>query len=198
MNLIPEICIQTKDSVLATYSFEHNKELIDNCVREITGKLLVKPQIKLFGKICHQRRNVAFFSDESIGYYYSNQLMRSQKMSPYLTKLLEIINENFDSNYNGILVNQYINGNDYIGKHSDDESGLANNNTGVVAISVGTPRKFRIRDKITNKIVMDIPTKSYHILHMGGKFQEEFTHEIPIEKKITTGRISFTFRHHIQ
>ena len=33
---------------------------------------------------------------------------------------------------------------------------------------------------------------------MGGKFQEEFTHEVPIEKKITDERISFTFRKHNQ
>ena len=39
-------------------------------------------------------------------------------------------------------------------------------------------------------------TKSYEIIHMGGNFQKEFTHEIPIEKKIKEKRISFTFRYH--
>jgi alkylated DNA repair dioxygenase AlkB len=58
--------------------------------------------------------------------------------------------------------------------------------------------KFRICDKATNNIVMDIPTNSNEILIMGGDFQKEFTHEVPVEKKITTARISFTFRKHLR
>ena len=96
--------------------------------------------------------------------------------------------------YNGILVNQYINGLDYIGPHSDDESSIGNN--GVISISTGTNRKFRIRNKKTKKIEKDIIMTNRMILHMGGNFQKEFTHEIPIEKKITESRLSFTFRHH--
>ena len=33
---------------------------------------------------------------------------------------------------------------------------------------------------------------------MAGDFQKEFTHEIPAEKKIKEGRISFTFRKHLK
>ena len=32
---------------------------------------------------------------------------------------------------------------------------------------------------------------------MGGDFQKEFTHEIPIEKKIKLPRYSFTLRKHL-
>jgi alkylated DNA repair dioxygenase AlkB len=69
---------------------------------------------------------------------------------------------------------------------------------GVVSVSFGASRKFRIRDKATNNIVIDIPTNSNEILIMGGDFQKEFTHEVPVEKKITTARISFTFRKHLR
>ena len=31
--------------------------------------------------------------------------------------------------------------------------------------------------------VSNIPTESGKIIHMGGEFQREFTHEIPIEKR---------------
>ena len=48
----------------------------------------------------------------------------------------------------------------------------------------------------TKKIIIDIPTNSYELMHMGGKFQEEFTHEIPIQKKVKEERYSFTFRKH--
>jgi len=34
------------------------------------------------------------------------------------------------------------------------------------------------------------------MLQMKGEFQKEFTYEIPVEKKVKTKRISFTFRKH--
>ena len=46
------------------------------------------------------------------------------------------------------------------------------------------------------KLKLDVLTNSYELLHMGGDFQKEFTHEIPIEKKVKEPRISFTFRYH--
>ena len=140
--------------------------------------------------------NLVFFSNESEGYRYSNQLSKSKMMTPSLIELLSEINNIFKTNYNGILVNKYKTGEDYISAHSDDERNL--DNSGVVAISYGAPRKFRIRDKKTKKIVKDILLSSYSLLQMGGKFQQEFTHEIPIEKKVKEERISFTFRKHIE
>tara|TARA_A100001015_G_scaffold239982_2_gene273527 strand:+ start:807 stop:1259 length:453 start_codon:yes stop_codon:yes gene_type:complete len=148
----------------------------------------------LNGKVCHQRRCVGFFSDQSIGYYYSNNLAKSKKMTPSLIKLLDTINHIYNSEYNGILINKYKSGEDYISAHSDDEKNL--DKSGVVAISFGAKRKFRIRDKNTKKIVNDFYLNSGEMLQMGGNFQKEFTHEIPIEKKIKTERISFTFRKH--
>ena len=57
---------------------------------------------------------------------------------------------------------------DYIGAHSDDESKLSP--VGVVSISYGGVRKFRIRNKQTKKIIKDIPTETNMIIHMGGTF----------------------------
>lgn len=125
----------------------------------------------------------------------SNQLAKSKPMTLNLDLLLELVNEMFVANFNGILINRYIDGNDYIGAHSDDESNL--DKTGVVAISLGGERIFRIRNKNTKEIVQDIPIQNLDIIHMGGNFQKEFTHEVPITKSIVLlPRYSFTFRHH--
>jgi len=43
---------------------------------------------------------------------------------------------------------------------------------------------------------MDIPTTYDSIIHMGGDFQKEFTHGIPVEKKVKGVRYSLTFRSH--
>lgn len=187
--------IKTERSVLVTMPFE-NRELLDRCVAEAEPQLKVRPEIIVYGRKCSQNRNVGFFSDESVGYYYSGKLMGSVPLTNHLKELLLFINTSFGSNFNGILVNQYCSGNDYISAHSDDERGLGID--GVVSVSYGATRKFRIRNKKDKKIVMDIPLVSYGIVHMGGDFQKEFTHEIPVEKKIKDTRVSFTFRHHKQ
>ena len=175
-------------------SFFTNIALLMQCVEDVKTKLKVRPEIKVFGKICHQNRDVGFFSDESIGYKYSGYMAESIPLTSALKTLLDIVNEITNNNFNGILVNYYCDGTQTIGAHSDDESELGKN--GVVAISYGTNRKFRIRDKVTKKILKDIDLENGDMVHMGGDFQKEFTHEIPAQRKIKDFRYSFTFRYH--
>jgi alkylated DNA repair dioxygenase AlkB len=186
--------IKTDSSFLNVYVCEEYTELIKKCIEEVKDELLVKPPIQLYGKTVYQQRSIGFFSNESIGYYYSGQLAKSKPLQPNIKHLMDIINTRFNTQYNGILVNKYDDGNNYISDHSDDETNL--DKEGVIAISYGAVRKFRIRDKLTKKIIMDIPTTSNSIIHMGGDFQKEFTHGIPVEKKVTGERYSFTFRKH--
>lgn len=171
-------------------------DLLLECIEEIKDNLDETPPVIIFGKLAVQHRNIGFFSNESIGYRYAGQLAASKPMTKALMELLNLINIEFNTDFNGILINEYPDGEHYIGKHSDDESALSN--AGVVCISYGASRKFRIRDKSTNQIVMDIPTTSKEIWVMGGDFQKEFTHEVPVEKKIKDNRISFTFRKHLK
>ena len=151
-----------------------------NIIGDVKDKLMEKPEIIVYGKVCHQHRSVGFFSDESIGNKYSGKLMKSSPLTDNLRYLLRDMNETFDTHFNGILVNRYEGGSDYISAHSDDEKGIRVND--VVSISWGTVRTFRIRHKSDRKIAANIPTESGKIIHMGGEFQPEFTHEIPIEK----------------
>lgn len=185
--------IETENAFLGVCSLE-NMELLEKCVDEVSGKLVKNPQIMIFGKEAFQRRSIGFFSNESEGYRYSGQMAESQLLTPNLSELLKYINEIFNANFNGILVNRYENGENYIGAHSDDEKYL--DPVGVVCVSWGESRKFRIRDKVTRKIVLDIPVESGKILIMAGDFQKLFLHEIPVEKKKKDPRISFTFRKH--
>lgn len=186
--------LKTNNSQLLSIPIDF-ENLIDICVNETKHQLLIRPEITLFGKKCTQPRDVAFYSDVSIGYKYSGQIMKSLPLSPALRELLDIVNNLLESDFNGILINSYKNGNDSIGRHCDDESGLSN--IGVACISHGASRKFRIRNKFNGNNVIDIMTDSRYMLVMQGDFQNEFTHEIPKEKKIKTERVSFTFRRHL-
>jgi alkylated DNA repair dioxygenase AlkB len=186
--------IKTETSFLHFYLCEDYSELIKICIQEVKEELLVKPPIQFYGKTVYQQRNIGFFSNESIGYYYSGQLAKSKPLQNNSAELMKIINARFGTNYNGILVNYYEDGNNYISDHSDDEKNL--DECGVISISYGAVRKFRIRDKLTKKIIMDIPTTSNSIIHMGGNFQKQFTHGIPVEKNVKGMRYSLTFRTH--
>jgi alkylated DNA repair dioxygenase AlkB len=170
------------------------KELLEKCIMDIEPQLEERPEIIIFGKKCKQQRNVGFFSNESIGYSYSKKMMESKPLSQSMSELLLLTNMIVGAEFNGILVNKYMDGNDYISAHSDDETGL--DSVGVISISYGSERIFRIRDRETKEIMCDELTTHCSILHMGGDFQKLYTHEIPIQKKIKEPRISFTFRKH--
>ena len=185
--------IQTATSCLATCILDDN-ELLQYCITAADKLLVTNPPIRVFGKSAIQHRGVGFFSNESKGYYYSRQFAKSIPLSISLQKLLNIANSLFKAQFNGILINRYMDGGDYISAHSDDEQCL--DDIGVVSISYGAIRNFRIRDKQTKKIVRNIPTSPNMFIHMAGDFQKEFTHEIPIQKKIKEPRWSFTFRKH--
>lgn len=189
--------IKTDKSSLNLFDIDETKlTLIKDIVDTIDSRLDHHPEIMIFGKIAHQRRSVGFFSNVSKGYKYSGKMAKAKLLDENLKTLIDYINTKFDSKFNGILVNKYENGTEYIGKHSDDETDL-DKKGGVVAISYGAQRKFRIRNKFTNKIEKDILTNPRKIIQMKGYFQKEFTHEIPLEKKVKECRYSFTFRCHL-
>lgn len=173
------------------------------------------PKFTLFGKPATMNRSIGFFSDESEGYRYSNQMAKSQPLPDFLQTLLIKVNQAHNTDFNGILVNLYKDGNDSIGAHSDDENGLSKNGGNkVIGISIGAERTVRFRGKTkvatesymksssakttptTDKKYLDHTLESGSLFTMEGDFQKEFTHEIPVQKKVTGTRISLTFRKH--
>ena len=198
--LQPEVLINTGRSKLWKVD-NYSPDFFVKLLQLLQLLLTVEPEITVMGKICRQRRNVGFFSDESTGYRYSGQTLPAFPLSsvPFLKSILQAVNLSLGTSFNGILVNSYINGEKYIGAHSDNESGLDKGGRNmVVSIAYGAVRTFRIRDKETKKIVLDYPHTPGTLLVMEGDFQKEFTHEIPVQKKVKEERISLTFRHHTE
>jgi hypothetical protein len=64
---------------------EEYNELISNSVEDIKDKLLENPQIQMYGKPAIQHRSIGFFSNTSIGYYYSRQLAKSKPLTENLS-----------------------------------------------------------------------------------------------------------------
>jgi len=187
--------IDEVDAKLVTYKLDgEGLRLLRDC-ESVQTMLQHKPKIRVFGKDAHMQRSVGFFSDDCAGYKYSGQTSNATLMTAELRRLLNYVNSRLGCNFNGILVNMYANGDEYISKHSDDESSL-DPTAGVVSMTLGAERKFRIRDKKTNKIIVDVPTREDEMIQMSGAcFQKKYTHEIPIQKGMGK-RVSFTFRYH--
>lgn len=201
---IPQKPILNEDSWKKVFEGPYDTELLvrklnldKNLVQDLwQTELVEKPIFKMYNKECCMRRNIGFFSDESTGYSYTNQTAKSKPLTDGMKKLLQEVNKLTGLDFNGLLFNLYVDGNDYIGAHRDDEKNLTED--GVVALSFGAPRKFRIRDFKTRQILIDYPTRDGELMWMkGSRFHKDLTHEVPVEKKIKLPRLSITFRKHL-
>lgn len=181
-------------------SFLDHIDMINNAVAEAVLHLVDRPPIVVWNRECNQPRDVGFFSDVSRGYFYSSQVMEANKLTPALKDVLNMLNHTFKSDFNGLLVNRYRDGKDTVGAHSDSEAAL-DPESGVVAISWGATRKFRIRRKMSGKagtIEYDaVARHGYAIQMWGERFQNDFTHEIVAEAGVHDERISITARRHM-
>lgn len=173
--------IQTDRSFFKTYTFS-NKTLIENCINDAKDKLYVS-----------LAREVGWFSDTcKLSYTYRNKLnvlSPSMPLSESMSILLNTMNQFFNSDYNGLLINRYVNGDKYIAKHKDSKNHPEN---GVVIISYGATRNFRIFDN-RGKCILNQPQKEFDVLHMGGDFQYEFFHDIEKDPSVTEPRYSISF-----
>jgi len=194
------IHIQTEKSYLLTvdnyFPSDYADKLFEKCKKL---DLIVEPQMKM--GTAHRCMN--FYSNESKGYYFSSQLMVAQPLPDYLLEFMNIVNKALGSQFNGLLVNYYRDGEDSIGSHADAEKDLYNGK--VVAYTLMNPsgnRIFRLRDILARllsngKLYFDVQTRHNQLLIMGGEFQKEFKHEVPVEKRnLNAERCSITLRYH--
>jgi alkylated DNA repair dioxygenase AlkB len=151
------------------------------------------PRVRIYDRDCNLRRSVGFFSDHvADGYSY---IGHTHALTPELSACLDHVNIALGQAFNGCLVNYYADGNETIGAHSDDKSGLAADGT-VAAISLGVPRIFRCRPRGSSGGKVDIQTAHGQLLVMEGHFQQTHTHEIPVQKRVLGARASITCRTH--
>ena len=170
--------IETPTSFLKLYSFPDD-ELLHNCIKEVENTLST-----------HRYRKVGFFSDDFTGNYLYGKMdiSKTKSLTPSLKTILDMINETFETDFNGVLVNEYENGNQFIEKHRDSKN---HPKVGVLIISYGATRTFRVFDN-RNKIT-EIPLIHGQVLHMSENFQKEFEHDLKKELKIKNKRYSLSF-----
>lgn len=177
--VLTNVPVQTERSFLKVYDF-NDEELLKSCAEYIKNQNL---------RNIHNRF-VGFFSDaEYKDYYYGSILIaHAQPLSQNMKMLLDKINNIFETDCNCILVNRYVDGSQIISKHRDS---MNHASVGVIILSYGDTRIFRVHDNSNNKIC-DLPLVHNQLIQMGGDFQREFLHDIKREPD-KGERISFSF-----
>ena len=208
-SIVPRCLYKWSSMQAALFEFDlsEHRSLLQRASEVAKPLLKVHPPLgHLYGKPAFMRRNVGFFCEPgaSYGYFFSGQLAEANPLPPELRLLLATVNDLFNARYNGILVNYYTNGEDYISDHRDDELGL-DPSVGVLTISYGAERKFCVKPWNHEKrapypakesLWLSVPARSCHALLMAGQdFQKELAHGVPPQPG-AGGRISFTLRFH--
>ncbi|MBB18730.1 MAG: hypothetical protein CMP20_04580 [Rickettsiales bacterium] len=158
-----------------------------------------RPPITVFGKKTRMPRKCGNFGPD---YSFSGSNLTTQPITPELQALIDAVNEATGGQFNQCLVNQYHDGSQSIGKHSDNEKEM-DVELGVVSIAFGQPRIFRTREKGKKGFSDWQPENSDpHMIWLWGTFNNTHTHEIPKQLRIKARdaqddrfvRTSFTFR----
>jgi alkylated DNA repair dioxygenase AlkB len=180
----------------------------------VAGDIVVPPHPPLrtrSGASIRPKRNTAFFSDDVRAFPYSGVEMPASPLTPDMVALMEFLNgwaasrlgsdanpKGTTSKGNGFLVQDY--GDDgSIGTHRDDPRSVLGGGFGVVAVSLGAPKPFRVSKMVDGKrvTVVEHATGDGEILWMGGSaFQPTFVHDVRALKSFPGRRVSFTLRYH--
>lgn len=156
-----------------------------------------KGKIKLYGKEMESPR---WFQTFMKNYTFSKMSHPATELPELFRPYLDYANALCDHVYecdpmNGVLVNWYQDGSQYIAAHSDTLTDMVPG-LPIICVSLGQERIFRIRTKSDKKKVLDLTTRNGSAIVMSYDMQKEYTHEITKQSanKIKGERISITFR----
>lgn len=157
----------------------------------------IRPEIRVYGGIKHQQRDVLFASDEVAEYPYSGTAQPANPLTPVTRAALDALNRACpEAKFNALLINRYNGGKQYISWHADDEKTLGAGYC-VATWSFGAEREFQVREKASATIVWKgvLPAHSVCVME-GAHFQWLYQHSVPERTRETGMRISVTARRH--
>ena len=152
----------------------------------------------IYGKLIQTPRYVRQYLRD---YKFSNITHKGYSLNSenpgevYILELLKYVNLCSGKTYNGILVNWYTDGNEYIGYHSDDESELIKESD-IYSITFGATRDFYLKNK-SSGIIHKYELNNNTVLVMKYPCQTFYNHSVPKRLKCTEPRINITFRLYI-
>lgn len=125
-------------------------------------------------------------------YDYSQLTYPSRAMHPALVPTLLAVRETVGFEPDNCLLNHYVDGESSMGFHADAREDLEPD-TGVVILSLGSPRSLVFRRKQARDHVVEFRLQPGSLVLMPDSMQDEWQHAIPREPGAGP-RISVTFR----
>ncbi len=150
--------------------------------------------IQIFGKTIPEPRLTAWYADPEINYTYSGATKTPIPWNLTLLDLKKKVEIASGISFNGVLLNYYRSGTDYMGWHSDDEKELGDNPI-IASLSFGEARRFQLKHKTKKELeTKTIETKSGSLIIMKGETQKHWKHRLAKTEKKVGERINLTFR----
>ena len=151
-------------------------------------------EVFVFGKKYKEPRKTAWYGDENCVYSYAGKTNHPLPWTDALFQLKTDIEALVPgASFNSALLNQYRDGNDKMGWHSDNEKELGKNPI-IASLSLGATRFFDLKHKRIKSLRKRLELPAGSLLIMCGSTQENWLHQIPQQKKVNLPRINLTFR----
>lgn len=151
-------------------------------------------EVYVFGKKHKEPRKTAWYGDEECVYSYAGKTNHPLPWTEELFQLKTDVEALIPgANFNSVLLNQYRDGNDKMGWHSDNEKELGKNPI-IASLSLGATRFFDLKHKRIKSLRKRLELPAGSLLIMCGSTQENWLHQVPQQKTVKDSRINLTFR----
>jgi len=152
---------------------------------------------RMYGKEMSLPRLEVMCGDRDASYVYSGRVyLRAIPWPDFLYNLKRRIEAQTGYTYQIVIGNQYRDGKDSIGWHSDSEPTLGQF-PAIASVSLGATRKFQIRLNEKKSPITSLELEHGSLLLMEAGCQETYIHQVPKTTKPVGDRINLTFRPYV-
>jgi alkylated DNA repair dioxygenase AlkB len=150
-----------------------------------------RESFRIYGRTLPVPRSVAWCGDAGLNYRYTGVDHRCTGWAANLLPLRQRVAEVLGWQPNLVLLNRYRDGRDYMGYHTDDESG---HGPWVASVSLGATRRFLVRTdgvaRSTRRVADALALAHGSLLVLRG----DLPHALPRTVRPVGERINLTFR----
>ncbi|WP_136067643.1 alpha-ketoglutarate-dependent dioxygenase AlkB family protein [Modicisalibacter radicis] len=156
-----------------------------------------RPELTLYGRRHPIPRSQVWMGDPEAGYRYSQRDFQPEPWHPAVRELRDriqtlVVEHDASARFNSVLLNRYVDGEQRMGWHSDDEPELGETPL-VAAVSLGAERPLRFRHRHGPRRAFNVWLPHASLLVMGRGCQQALQHAL-LPRAIPGIRISLTFR----
>lgn len=165
----------------------------DRWMRELLQEIpWTQHRVQILGVMRDSPRLSSWHGDADASYGYSGTRYEPLPWTTTLSQIRTALNDSLQTDFNGVLVNRYRDGNDSMGWHADNERELGTDPT-IASISLGAERRFSLKHRHSGQR-LQLPLAHGSLLVMAGQTQRHWLHALPKQRGVDTERINLTFR----